>query len=391
MPQGFDVIVIGAGIMGCSSAFQLAGRGMKVGVFDKRGLGAGSTGKSSAIIRQHYSNEITARMAQQSLRVFQNFGDAVGGEAGFHRAGFLVLTAEKDLEGLQANVALQQRVGIKTDLLSEAEVRRRWPFLETNDLVAAAYEPDSGYADPNLTNGSYANAAQAKGAEFLLDTEVIGLQLRSGKVRGVTTAHGTVEAPVVVNCAGPWGARVARWAGIEVPINPCRVQVAFFRRPTGYTDEHPVVADFTTASYWRPETGGLTLVGLIDPSEVSHVVDPDSYNERVELDFVADAGDRLVRRFPAMEQSASASGYAGLYAITPDWHPVIDELIEGSGFYICSGFSGHGFKLGPAVGLMVADMITGQSTEGMDRRFFRWGRFLSGEPVKGRYEYSIAG
>ncbi|HLF36605.1 MAG TPA: FAD-dependent oxidoreductase [Anaerolineales bacterium] len=391
MPTGFDVIVIGAGIMGCSSAFQLAGRGMKVGVFDKRGLGAGSTGKSSAIIRQHYSNEVTARMALHSLRVFQNFGDAVGGEAGFRRAGFLVLTAEKDVEGLRANVALQQRVGIKTDILSEAEVRRRWPFLKTNDLVAAAHEPDSGYADPNLTTGSYANAAQAKGAEFLLDTEVIGLQLRSGKVRGVTTSSGTFEAPVVVNCAGPWGARVARWAGIEVPISSCRVQVAFFRRPDDYADEHPVVADFTTASYWRPETGGLTLVGLIDPSELNHVVDPDSYNERVELDFVADAGDRLVRRFPAMENSASASGYAGLYAITPDWHPVIDELIEGSGFYLCSGFSGHGFKLGPAVGSMVADMVSGAITPGMDRRLFRLNRFAENEPVRGRYEYSIAG
>jgi glycine/D-amino acid oxidase-like deaminating enzyme len=176
-----------------------------------------------------------------------------------------------------------------------------------------------------------------------------------------------------------------------VPISSCRVQVAFFRRPDDYADEHPVVADFTTASYWRPETGGLTLVGLIDPSELNHVVDPDSYNERVELDFVADAGDRLVRRFPAMENSASASGYAGLYAITPDWHPVIDELIEGSGFYLCSGFSGHGFKLGPAVGLMLADMVTGAITPGMDRRLFRLNRFAENEPVRGRYEYSIAG
>ncbi len=391
MSQGFDVIIVGAGIMGCSSAFQLAGRGLKVGVFDKGGLGAGSTGKSSAIIRQHYSNEITARMALHSLRVFQNFGEVVGGDAGFRRAGFLVLTAEKDLEGLRANVALQQRVGIRTEILPEAEIRRRWPFLKTTDLVAAAYEPDSGYADPNLTTGSYAKAAQARGVVFHLDTEVTGLRLRSGKAQGVTTSSGTFEAPVVINCAGPWGARVSRWVGIEVPIKSCRVQVAFFRRPDGYVDEHPVVADFTTASYWRPETGGLTLVGLIDPSELNHVVDPDAYNENVGLDFMADAGDRLVRRFPAMENSASASGYAGLYAITPDWHPVIDELIEGSGFYICSGFSGHGFKLGPAVGLLVADMISGQSTAGMDRRLFRLTRFQEDDLVRGRYEYSIAG
>ena len=162
MDTNFDVIVIGGGIMGCSSAYRIAQRGMKVAVIEKAGLGNGSTGRSSAIIRQHYSNELTAKMAHHSLRVFQNFGDEVGGESGFTVAGFLVLTPEKDLEGLKANVALQQSVGIKTGLLSRDELAERWPYLEIGDLVAAAYEPESGYADPALTVNSFAQAAKGR-------------------------------------------------------------------------------------------------------------------------------------------------------------------------------------------------------------------------------------
>jgi sarcosine oxidase subunit beta len=391
MNPNYDVIVIGAGIMGCSSAFQLASRGLKVGVLEKAGLGAGSTGKSSAIIRQHYSNEITARMALHSLRVFQDFREAVGGEAGFRQTGFLVLTPEKDLEGLQANVELQQRVGIDTSLLTGQEIRDRWPYLAAGDLVAAAFEPESGYADPNLTIGGYSEAAKRVGATFHLETEVTGLSFKSETIQAVDTTVGEFHAPLIVNCAGPWGAHIASMAELQVPIDSCRVQVALFQRPKSHQAEHPVVADFTHSSYWRPETGGLTLVGLIDPVERDDVVDPDRYNERVDLDFVADIGNRLVQRFPAMENSHAAHGYAAVYAITPDWHPIIDEALEGSGFYICAGFSGHGFKLGPAVGVMVADMLTGDQTEGLERGIFRLGRFEEGRPISGRYEYSIAG
>ena len=391
MKSTFDVIIIGGGIMGCSSAYRLSQRGLKVTVLEKGGLGNGSTGRSSAIIRQHYSNEITARMALNSLRVFQNFQDEVGGESGFTKAGFLVLTPEKDLEGLEANVALQQGVGIQTTLMSHDEIVEQWPYLEANDLVAAAFEPEAGYADPSLTVNSFAQAAKRNGTEFHLDTEVIGLLSDSGKIRGVKTSRGEFEAPAVINCAGPWAAQVAGWAEVDVPIASCRVQVAFFRRPAGQEVDHPVIADFANASYWRPETGNQTLVGLIDPSEQENVVDPDRYNVNGDLDFVADVGSRLVRRYPAMQHSASTTSYAALYAITPDWHPVMDELIPGSGFYICAGFSGHGFKLGPAVGWMIADMVTNQNTEGLERDLFRLSRFEEGTPVAGRYEYSIAG
>lgn len=391
MSQTFDVIIIGAGIMGCSTAFQLAQRGLQVAVLEKGDIGAGSTGKSSAIIRQHYSNELTARMALYSLRVFRDFAEQVGGECGFTQTGFVALVAAKDKEGLEANVNLQRRVGIQTELLSPEALREIMPGVEAADLVAAAYEPESGYADPYLAVNAYAEAARRLGAKIFQDTEVIGIRFAGGKVAGVDTPKETFAAPIVLNCAGPWGARVARMVGAEAPINACRVQVAFFRRPAGYEAHHPVIADFIHATYFRPETGSLTLVGLIDPAEADAVVNPDGFSEKVDSEFVLDSGERLVRRYPVMEHSQSTGGYASLYAITPDWHPIIDELLPGSGCFICAGFSGHGFKLGPAVGLMAADMLTGQSNPEFDPHLFRFSRYAENDPVRGRYEYNIAG
>jgi sarcosine oxidase subunit beta len=391
MAHTYDVIIIGAGIMGCSAALELAQRGLKVAVVDKKHVGEGPTGKSSAIIRQHYSNEITARMALYSLGVFQDFQKRVGDECGFTRRGFLALVEAKDQAGLAANVALQRRVGIQTELISPEAVGELMPGVERADLVAAAYEPESGYADPYLTVTAYARAARRLGVRVYQDTEVTGVRFQSGEVVGVDSTRDRLDAPLVLNSAGAWAAWVAAMAGVTVPINSCRVQVAFFRRPPGHEAPHPVVGDFVNAIYFRPETGDLTLAGLIDPAEADAVVDPDNYSENTNYDFVLEVGERLVRRYPALEESGSAGGYASLYAITPDWHPVVDELLPGSGYFICSGFSGHGFKLGPAVGVMVADMITGVSEPEFDPSIFRLSRFAEGDLVRGQYEYSIVG
>ncbi len=391
MSAVFDAIIIGAGIMGCSTGFQLAQRGLKVAIFEKGEIGTGSTGKSSAIIRQHYSNELTARMALYSLRVFQNFAERVGGESGFTQTGFIALASAKDQAGLKANIALQQQVGINTRLISLDDLRELMPGLATADLVSAAYEPDSGYADPYLTVNAYAGAARKLGAKIFLDTEVTGVRFAGGKVIGVDTPAGQFDAPIVLNSAGPWGARVAKMAGVDTPINACRVQVTFFRRPQAYAAPHPVVVDFINATYFRSETGNLTLLGLIDPAEANAVVDPDNFNEQVDFQFVLDLGEQLVKRYPVMETSENTGGYSALYAITPDWHPIVDELIPGSGFFISAGFSGHGFKLGPAAGVMIADMLTGKSDPEFDPHLFRLSRYAENKPVRGQYEYSIAG
>ena len=391
MAKTFDVIIIGGGIMGCSTALQLAQRGLKVALLDKDTIGAGPTGKSSAIIRQHYSNELTARMALYSLRVFQDFENQVGEECGFTRTGFVALAPRSDSEGLQANIALQQGVGIETELLSAGDLQQMVPGLVTSDFTLAAYEPESGYADPYLTVTSYAKAARKAGVTIYQETPATAINFVGGRVSGVQTTSGELASPVVINAGGAWASQVASLANIEVPIDACRVQVAFFRRPTGHEAQHPVIADFINETYFRSETGQLTLVGLIDPSEAEAIVDPDHFREGLDDDFVMEAGSGLVSRYPAMEQSQVTGGYASLYAITPDWHPIIDEVPAGSGLYLCSGFSGHGFKLGPAVGLMTADLVTGESQPEFDPRLFRIGRFSENDPVRGQYEYSIVG
>jgi len=330
-------------------------------------------------------------MALYSLRVFQNFADEVGGESGFTKTGFVVLVEAKDRAGLEANVAMQRGLGIGTEMIPAESLRDLMPGLEIADLLAVAYEAESGYADPYLTVNAYAEAARQAGATIMLNTRVTGIRMRGGRVNGIETTNGAYDAPVLLNSTGAWGAQVARMADVELPVNACRVQVAFFRRPPGHEAAHPVVADFVNATYFRSETGNLTLVGLIDPSEANAIVDPDRFMQEMDMEFLLDAGERLVRRYPAMEQSQSTGGYASLYAITPDWHPIVDEVPPGSGLFVCSGFSGHGFKLGPAVGLMVADLITGAGDPQFDPTLFRYGRFAEDQLVRGQYEYSIVG
>jgi glycine/D-amino acid oxidase-like deaminating enzyme len=303
----------------------------------------------------------------------------------------VVLVEEKDRAGLAANIELQRSLGIQTELLSQQDLAEILPAMETGDLVAAAYEPEGGYADPYLTVNAYAQAARRAGATIYQDTEVRRIHLDRGRVKGIDTEEGTFGTAVVLNCTGAWAAGVAATAGVGLPIHSCRVQVAFFRRPAGHEAAHPVVGDFRNAIYFRSETGNITLVGLIDPAEANAIVNPDDYDERMDSDFVLDAGERLVRRYPAMEDSASTGGYSSLYAITPDWHPVVDEVPAGSGLYACSGFSGHGFKLGPAIGQMLAEMVTGVEAPLFDPYLFRLARFGTGEPVRGQYEYSIVG
>ena len=169
------------------------------------------------------------------------------------------------------------------------------------------------------------------------------------------------------------------------------MQCSLYSPPAQTPAAGTVVADFPNVTYYRPETGGLTLVGSVDPSEANNIVDPDRYNERVDFEFVADMGARLANRFPAMERGDSRGGFAALYDITPDWHPILDEVPPGSGLFVAAGHSGHGFKLGPAVGHIMADLVTGQKTDGLDPWLFRFSRYAEGQPVRGRYEYSIAG
>jgi sarcosine oxidase subunit beta len=389
--QSCDVVVIGGGIMGCSTAFQLAKRGLDVAVVDKGSIGFGPTGQSSGIIRQHYSNELTARMAIYGLRTFQNFNERVGGECGFKQTGFVLMAPAADREALEANLEMQRGLGIRTELLSIEGLEELVPGIEEPDRVAAAYEAEGGYADPYLTVNAYAAAARRHGARILQDTEVTAIRFEGDRVVGIDSTQGSMDAPAVVNCAGPWGARVAAMAGVELSIVPCRVQVVTMQRPDTRRSDHPVVVDFVHGGYVRPETGDLLVAGLLDPVEPDTPVDPDSFDVDVDRSFQVELAQRLSRRLPALEDCGITGGYASLYDVTPDWHPVLDEVPPSSGFYLCTGFSGHGFKLGPAVGMMMADLVIKEGVSECDPYLFRLGRFAEHDTVPASYSVNLAG
>jgi len=388
-----DLVVIGAGITGSSAAYHLAQRGLAVAVVEKQFVAAGSTGKSSAIIRQHYSNEITARMALYSLRVFQNFADALGGgDAGFVKTGFAILVDAQDRVGLEENVAMQSSVGVNTRVISSSELRELDLGISGTHTVAAAYEPESGYADPASSTSGFIDAAKRHGAVVYQDTRVTGIEMNDGRVTGVVTTNGKIATNAVVNCANAWAPQIGKMIGIDLPVRAERHQVATFQRPSDFRQRHLTVADFINQVYFRPDGAMLTLVGSIDPSHGT-LIDPDNYNESADYEFIEDMAQRIRNRYPPMEHALSRGGWSGIYGVTPDWHPIIDEIGVGSGFFVAAGFSGHGFKLGPAVGVMVADMVARATTPtaGLERSLFRFARFAENKPVRGKYDYSIVG
>ncbi|MBI5651983.1 MAG: FAD-binding oxidoreductase [Chloroflexi bacterium] len=393
MISSADVVVIGAGITGTSAAFQLAQRGLRVALVEKKFIAAGSTGKSSAIIRQHYSNAITARMALYSLRVFQNFADVLGGgDAGFVTTGFAILVAAKDRAGLIENVAMQKRVGVNTRIISSDELRELNPGIAETRDIASAYEPESGYSDPASSATGFADAAKRLGTQVYQETRVIGIEMSGGRVIGVKTTNGMIATGAVVNCANAWAPEIGAMVGVNLPVQAERHQVATFQRPADFRAPHFTAGDFINNIYYRPEGALLTLAGSIDPHHGTPI-DPDNYNESADYEFIEDMATRIRNRYPVMERAFSKGGWSGIYGVTPDWHPIIDEIPAGSGFFVAAGFSGHGYKLGPAVGVMIADLVTRASapTAELDRALFRYARFAENTPVRGKYEYSIVG
>ena len=381
-----DVIIIGAGVTGLSAAFHLTRRGIRdIVVVDKGTLASGGTGKSSACVRQHYSTAQTCRMIRYSLEFFQQFAERVDdGSCGFRHTGYLLGVDDKMRKPMEASVALQQSVGIDTRLVSPDEMREIEPRLRADDLVAGCYEPASGYCNPVETAQSFARAARRSGARIVEDDAVLAVLVEGDRVRGVRTRTGDIHAPVVVNAAGLWSARVAAMAGVELPIHVCRHKISIVSWPETERRPHPMVYDFVTNIYTRPELGEHILVGGLDAEESHDAVDPDAYKEGVSFDESTDALARVSHRFPVLGHGHIARGYAGCFDVSPDWHPILDR-IGPEGYHVAAGFSGHGFKLSPAVGHMVAALVVDGPGGHPDLPTFRLSRFAEGKPIRGTY------
>jgi glycine/D-amino acid oxidase-like deaminating enzyme len=390
MTRTADVVVIGGGINGCTTAYSLAKRGAgKVILLEKGHIASGPTGRSSGIVRQHYTNQTLAEMARDSVKVFARFADEIGGDAGFVQCGVMFFAGAEYAEVLARTVEMHQRIGIRETLLTADDLRAFEPRLFSDDVACGAHEVDGGYADPALAANSYCDAARRLGVEVMKRTRVTALQVTRGRIEGVVTDKGEIAARAVVNVAGVWGAEIAAMAGIRIPITVTRHPVVVLQRPPSWRTPTPVWGDLVVGWYFKPDgTSGIMVGGLRDDD---HSVDIDTHADVPSYEETTSAADAIVRRFPVMEEGIAQRGWAGLYDVTPDSQPVIDRIAEVEGFFCAVGFSGHGFKIGPAVGRIVSELVLDGECRTYDIEVFRHGRFDRGELHRSGYKYGIVG
>ncbi len=383
--------MIGGGVAGLSTARALVELGMTdVLVLERDTVGSGGSGKSSGIVRCHYGIPSLAAMAWHALPVLERAEEILGAPSGYTRTGYLVGVGRQNLGALRANVAMQRRLGIETDLVGHDVARELWPNAELDEFAEFAYEPRGGYGDGHQTALAFATAARRGGARLDQHARVAALDVRHDRVVGVVLADGCrVGAAQVVLAAGPWSTALAASVGLDLPVRAQRAQILLVDpgQPVGPV---PVFSDLVSLQYVRTEGTGL-LVGDSDHSdpEWSH---PDGYRERVSDEELAVAVPKFAARFPGLAGAALSSSYAGCYDVTPDYNPVIGRAPV-DGLWLCTGFSGHGYKISPAVGELMADLIVhGQSRhDDVDDRDFRPERFAEDQLLTSPHPYVGAG
>ncbi len=387
MSNTADVIIIGGGIHGASLAFHLAQRGVKPVVLERRFIASEATGRSSGLVRMHYDLEPESRLAWESFQYFRDWDARVGGDCGFTRTGFVQIVAAEYIEQLKGNVQMHQRIGIPSMLVTAADVKRLAPHFTVDDFGIAAYEPESGYADPSASTAALMEAARRQGARLVQDCAVTGIQVASGKVRGAATSQGDFSAPVIVNAAGSWAEGVAKMAGVDIPVDTWRHDTMFVNRPPEMRLPHPTVIDDANSMYFRPERGGLTLVGLEDGNPLGE--SPDGYTDRAQPGFVERAIERICQRVPLMERASLHSAHGGYDGISPDQRAILGQMgqMGPEGFYLQCAFSGTGFKIAPAVGACMAELIVDGEANTVDITPFAPQRFAEGNLLKGEHAY----
>lgn len=392
MTETADILVIGGGVMGTSIAYHLARqKAGRVLLLERRAICSGTTGHSGSIIRQHYSNDFTIRTAKESLRIFQNFDELVGGDCGFITTGMIVMTNEQGASALRANVALQQEQGVNTRLLDGSEVSQAAPGYNGEGVALACYEPDAGVADPMATTHSFAHRARDYGATLREGVTVTHILQQHGSVSGVRTAEGDILAAKVVLAANGWSVPLAQTIGIMLPITPTRHPMLSLRRPHDFGGRHGLHAvglDITRQIYIRPDLGGVTLIGSTE--DVLEASDPDKYSQGLTEEEIAHFRSRAAGSIPALARAVPRGGWAGIYDDTPDYHPILDRLEPYTNLYCAAGFSGHGFKLSPLVGQWMAQLILSASKPA-DMQPFAFDRFARGAEIRPRYPSGVLG
>lgn len=387
--SSYDVIVIGAGVIGCSVAFHLARLGAKrVLVLDRTQVGAGTTAQSSGILRTHYSVAENVQLALASWQVFNNFAQYLEDDeasAGLVKCGYMIASPPGPKhEALRAALQGQRDKGIAVHELDERQASSLLPLARFDDAALIGYEPEAGFADAYLTATGFARGARRRGVKIIEGVEVQQLLHSQGRVTGVQTSQGSFWAPVVVSTQNIWARDIERWTGIASPVTAERHAVLALQGPQPYTYQMPVYKDLGSAGmlYCRSYGGAQMLVSEGTAGQVLPA--PDNEQGDVSMDHVVDVGAQVAHRFPSFETAGLASSWTGVYDVTPDWNPVLGRLPDLQGLVVGYGFSGHGFKLSPAVGRVLAQEALGLKTD-VPLAPYALERFRSGALLTGRY------
>jgi sarcosine oxidase subunit beta len=381
-----DFLVIGMGVMGASIAFHLAKRGAgRVLVLDRDLAGRGSSGRSSALVRMHYTLPQEVELALRSLEIFTSWEDYVGRPGSFKQTGFIRLVPEHEVERLEQNVEMQRELGARTRLISAQELAQIEPDWAVDDVSIAAYEPDSGYGDGAVTANDLLQRAREMGAETHPRTRALAFALERGRVRGVVTDKGSFEAPVVICAAGAWSIPLFRPLAFRLPIAPEYHRVGILKNPPAMKGAGCALIDSITSMYLRPEGSDMTLVGeFVGRRDV----DPDDFPQSLASDELAEIAALGARRIPALADSGLVRAVTGIYDMTPDQRPLLGPVPGAEGLHLAAGFSGMGFKISPAVGLTMSELLLDGRATTVDLSIFDPGRFDAGRPIRAPHEYA---
>ncbi len=370
--DGADVVIIGGGVIGCSIAYHLSARGVRVTLCERETLGSQSTGRCAGGVRRQFSYRRNVEIQQLAVRLLERFPDEIGVDPSFRRTGYLfVLTDDADVERFEGLLGMWRDCGVDdARWVSTSEIRELTPLLETDGVLGGTFCPSDGIASPHEVTIGYAAAARRMGARILEGVEVRGIDTRMGRVTGVRTSAGDLSTAAVFTCAGAWSGGIGELVGVSIPVLPYPRHVFVTEPLTRIPHDHPMVIDFSTSLYFHPEGGGL-LFGMGAREEVP------SFATEVRWGFLEEIGQVASRRAPALLDAGVRTGWVGLYESTPDHQPVLGPVSALEGFWCACGFSGHGFQQAPAVGLLLAEQFIGEEPR-LDLAPFAPERFARG-------------
>ena len=372
--KAYDIVIIGGGIIGCALAFELAKRGRKdILLIEKEYLTSGATGRCGAGIRQQWGTVLNATLARDSTYIFEHLEEYTGynGNCGLNQGGYLIVACtEPEWTQFQKNLELQHSLGIPSKKLTPQEAKEIVPHLNTEGLYGATFCQTDGHADPFHCTFAYAKGAERMGVEIATYTEVIGLRAAGGKIVGVETDKGYIEAGTVINATSYNASKITQMLGLDVPVYPERHQI-LITEPVNHI-QGPMVISFYHHFYCQQTPHGSFIMGIGDPTE------PVSYNINASWKFIEDCATQVTGLLPILKNIRVVRQWGGLYDMSPDRNPVIDEMKGINGFYTVAGFSGHGFMVAPKIAIILAQKLTGEKMD-IDLGLFSAERYETGE------------